>query len=430
MQQTYKISLFLIALFITGSLSSQNNTSSPYSQFGVGDLTNKNFGWSSAMGGMGYGLRSSQHINFKNPASYTSIDSMSFVFAFGVKSKITKYKTLSDEITNDNTNLSFISIGFPITKWLKSSIGLIPYSYIGYTIKDTLSNNLYGNYTTYNFGKGGINEFYIGNSIELFKKLSLGFNISYLFGTMEQIRSLFFDESSEYLATQRQDIIRLNDLHINCGVQYYNKINDKIKYTIALTFESKNKVKASYESLTVTTRSTSAFYNEINESHVEAIINHVYEENDQILLPNSLGFGFTLNFDEKLTVGGDYSFQSWSNSRILGKTDSLVNSNSFCLGMEYTPGRKSLTKYYKRVNYRLGGHYTNSYIQLFDEQIKDFGVSFGFGLPIKRTNSLVNLSFDLGKRGTTDNNLILENYGIISLNVSLSDIWFVKRKFD
>lgn len=430
MQKTNKIKFIIIFLLLTRSIFSQNNTSSPYTQFGIGDLANKNFGRTKSMGGIESSLRSAQNINFKNPAGYTTIDTLSFVFEFGIKSKITQYKTETMLLTSDNTNIDYIAIAFPITKHFKSSIGLLPYSSIGYTIKDTASDPFIGNYTKTNYGNGGITEFYIGNSLELFNKVSLGFNVSYLFGTMYQLRSLFSDHTPNFISTQKRDKIRVSDLHLNYGIQYYDKLNEKFTYCLALTFENENKVNSEYESFTAASKTISAFYNRIVSEHIQDTIEYIKEENKSIILPRSIGVGLSLNYDKKITFGVSYEFQGWSNSKILAKTDSLINSSIIAFGLEYTPNRYSITKYYKRMNYRFGGHYTNSYIQLFDEQIKDYGISFGLGIPIKRTKSLLNVSFELGKRGTVDKNLILENYGILSLNVSLSDIWFIKRKFD
>ena len=425
MQKTYNILILISALLLSQLLFSQNNTISPYTQFGVGDLTNKNFGVSNALGGIGYGLRSSQHINFKNPASYTATDSMSFLFSFGFNSKITKYKTINEELTRESTNLNFLAISFPVTKWLKSSIGLLPYSNVGYGFMDTIYDF---NALEYNFGNGGINQFYLGNSFEIFDELSVGFNFSYLFGSLKQIRSLIFLDGG-YNNTQREDVIRVKDFNLSYGLQYYNELNDKISYTLGINFENSSKINSLYKSITLSTKGRTV-ENVDPFNIVDTIGLPIERDNENIILPNNIGIGLSFLIDEKYLFGADYNFQTWSNSHIIGKTDSLVNSNSISLGMEYTPDKASVTKYWKRINYRFGAHYSNSYIELFDEQLKDMGLSFGVGIPIQRSKSVINVSFDLGKRGTIENNLILENYGIISLNVSLADIWFIKRKFD
>jgi len=429
MQKTYSLIIFLIVISGLQLTVAQNNTSSPYTQFGIGDLTNKNFGWSNGMGGAGYGLRAPNHINFKNTASYTAMDSMSFNFAFGFKSKITQYKTTSDELTEDNTNINFLAISFPVTKWMKSSFGLLPYSNIGYGFMDTipLTADTTVNILNYNYGSGGINQFYMGNSFEIIDHFSFGFKLSYLFGSLRQIRTLVFS-STEYFNTQREDVIRVNDFHLSYGFQYYNKISDNTSFCLGVDFENSNNLRSYYNTFTLTTKSP--FVDMVDESNISDTVELIQDQEENIILPRHIGVGLSVYHDDRFIISADYSLQNWSESKILDKTDSLTNSSSLSLGVEYTPDREAALKYWKRMNYRFGTHITNSYIQLFDEQIKDYGISFGIGIPIKRSKSVVNLAFDLGKRGTTKNNLILENYGIISLSVSLSDIWFVKRKFD
>ena len=65
------------------------------------------------------------------------------------------------------------------------------------------------------------------------------------------------------------------------------------------------------------------------------------------------------------------------------------------------------------------------------EQLKDNGITFGLGLPMKWSfpNS-INLAFTAGKLGTTDNDLIQENYFKGAIGFTLNDRWFIKRKID
>ena len=63
--------------------------------------------------------------------------------------------------------------------------------------------------------------------------------------------------------------------------------------------------------------------------------------------------------------------------------------------------------------------------------IDDFGINLGFGLPMPRQISSLNLGFEYGQKGTIDNNLIKENYFNIRLSLSLNSTnWFKKRQID
>ena len=72
----------------------------------------------------------------------------------------------------------------------------------------------------------------------------------------------------------------------------------------------------------------------------------------------------------------------------------------------------------------------DSYVKVGEYQLKDYGITFGVGLPIGKSKSSLNIAFDFGTRGTKENNLVKENYGIITFSVTLHDLWFYKRKFD
>ncbi|MEA1898229.1 MAG: hypothetical protein U9N53_11285, partial [Bacteroidota bacterium] len=145
--------------------------------------------------------------------------------------------------------------------------------------------------------------------------------------------------------------------------------------------------------------------------------------------PSNYGIGFSVSKGEKFLIGMDYKATQWQNSTILN-SDSLTNSNSLLFGMEYTPRPRNFDFYPLRIHYRLGAYYTNSYLKVHGNQINDFGITFGVGLPIGRVGSSFNLAFNYGRRGSKQNNLILENHGMITFSLSLYDIWFRKFKYN
>ena len=128
-------------------------------------------------------------------------------------------------------------------------------------------------------------------------------------------------------------------------------------------------------------------------------------------------------------VAFDYEFQQWEDTKILGKNSGLVNQSNLAAGFEYVISRNH-PKFFKRLFYRVGANYTNTYLNVDNTQLNQYGITFGFGIPNRRSKTSYNINFEYGQRGTTDNNLIKENYAIISLNLSLSDIWFYKRKYE
>jgi hypothetical protein len=64
------------------------------------------------------------------------------------------------------------------------------------------------------------------------------------------------------------------------------------------------------------------------------------------------------------------------------------------------------------------------------QSIKDNALTFGLGMPLGGTFSNVNIGFEFGQRGTTNADLVKENYANVSVGFSFNDRWFQKRKFD
>jgi hypothetical protein len=146
-------------------------------------------------------------------------------------------------------------------------------------------------------------------------------------------------------------------------------------------------------------------------------------------VPQKIGIGISVGIPNKLTITGDYYTQDWTGSWS-GENYGTTNASSMHFGVEYTPDYEALRGYHKMITYRLGGYYSNYYLMVNDYQLKDYGITFGIGLPVKTLKSSINLAFTAGTRGTTDYNLVKENYGIITFNVTLHDLWFRKRRFD
>ena len=137
-----------------------------------------------------------------------------------------------------------------------------------------------------------------------------------------------------------------------------------------------------------------------------------------IVIPTNVGAGISFTYNNQIRIGLDYYSQDWSNSTFFASNEPLANSNSFHGGIEIVPDPEALKGYHKRMAYRLGGHYQNSYLQLEGEQLKDYGISFGVGLPLRNAKSSFQLACEAGRRGALENNLIRENYVFLSFSVT------------
>jgi hypothetical protein len=421
------VTIIVTSLSLTGFAQKNNITSSPYSRYGLGTLSNYSFGRTEAMGGIGIGTRYGYQINSANPASYTAIDSMTFLMEFGVNSRHTNYKTETGNSASNDANFNYLAVSFPITKWWASAITLAPYSNVGYgieTSQEIIQNgdttNSYMNYS----GNGTLSKLIFGNSFDLNENLSVGINAWYLFGELNDISYQAFSQSEDSYDL-REDVSKsLNDFGFTLGLQYQVETEKNNKLIFGAVFEPSKDFSSSY-SLFQRRNLT------LDGGTVVDTINNVSLDNVKTKLPLSYGAGVSYEIKNKLTVGADYYHQNWSKASLQGVTPEYFSDlNRYSAGMEYVPNSLSLRSYWKKIHYRMGMFYENSYLTLNGTQIKNRGITFGLGLPLKQSKSSLNISAELGKTGTTSNNLIEESYAKFSLQILLHDRWFFKRKID
>jgi len=432
LKRLYCIPVLLICLFVLSWLPvpAQVNTKSPYSRYGIGELAAKGFERNRAMGGIGLALRDRSHINYLNPASYTAQDTLSFLFNFGLKSAFRTYQTNSNTSTSRNFRMDHLAIAFPITKWWKTSFGVVPFSSVGYSIveNDFLENN---DPVDYIFeGNGGFSQLYLGTSFKIFKGLSIGANFTYLFGSMDISKKLEFPLNDDYSITMIENRTIINDFFYHFGIQYQHTFAERFTFTIGGIYDLRTKMKA--ENRITISNFFEGSKQQINDTLVllpEFIIDQS-SSGGNIEMPYKLGGGLSFNYNNKITVGFDYYEQDWSNALFFNKNEPLEKNNSVHWGLEIIPDPTALSGYYNWISFRAGAHYENMYLKLRDEQLKDYGISFGIGLPLGGGMSSFNIACDIGRRGTLENNLIQENYMFISFNVTLHDFWFIKRKYD
>ena len=429
-----KTLLIIVIALTTNILSfSQSVINSPYTRFGIGEIDRNGFNNSKAMGGISTGLRKSNQINYMNPAAISSQDTMSFIFDIGIKGISNKLETNSDQLEFKNIDFDHIAISFPIQKWWYASVGVTPYSKIGYNILQTNQHVTIDTITVNNayLGTGGINQLFISNSFLIHKKLSVGFNFNYLFGSVEQYNQLYLDDQNSF-STVIYDKYALRETAFDFGLQYFTEINDKYFLVAGITYSNKVNFKAKKNSAILMTQN----YNLSGMNIVDYLalggeidsISSSIDNNYKVEVPARFSIGFTTGIKDKFTFGFDYSYQDWSDIKSLNTLDNFTLDQTFNFGLEYIPNKFELRNYIKKINYRTGFFYNNSYIILKEKQINNYGITFGLGFPIANQRTSLNVSYTYGKRGTTNNNLIEENYSIIGINLTLYDFWFYKRQ--
>ena len=390
-------------------LLSQKNSHHPYSRYGIGEIEQEGFTHHNALGGISAGLHLKNKINYQNPASYTSQDTNSFVFDVGLKTRQNRFSSENNSIERSETAFSHMAIGFPITSKWKSSIGIVPYSSSGYNIETSVESNKTTKFYRYE-GQGGTRKFYIGNAYQIHKNLSLGLNYTYLFGTIQNDSDIGWEDSEQYrhngLLTQKKQII--NTHVFNIGIQYSPDLFKKYDFTLGASYDISPGFNGDNKTTFTNYLDTISTSNSFNEDY-----------------PSNLLLGFSLS-NEKILWGADFKYTNWS---ALSNYNNISDSYSIHSGFQYTPDKGALKNYLKKINYRVGAYYKNGYFNFNGEKIKDLGITFGLGLPLKNNRTNFNISCQLGKKGTMDNNSIENEYAIINFSITFFDFWFIQQKY-
>ncbi len=423
------VAIVLIFCGLSG-IAQNNNTTSPFSRYGLGDLHQYGYGRTAAMGGASLGSRHSVQINSANPASYNANDSLSFIFDFGIDGTYSKYKSSTGKMNANDVNFRYFSLSWPVTKWLGAGMGIQPFSDMGYEVAFTETVTGVGNvYHSYS-GDGTNSKAFFGASISPFKGLSVGANLNYIFGRTTQNTGIGFD-SADLFYISKVEGTRLRDFTLTYGLQYDLEIKKNQYLTLGVTFEKQSDVTALH-------RLYSQKIISVSSSSLSDTLEFIPESKGIIKLPSTFGIGLSYSKVNKLEVNVDYYHAAWSKATFFGEklynpaTDNvdLVDQNRISAGFEYIPNAFSIRNYFSRVRYRAGLHQESSYLKLNNHQIKEFGVSFGAGFPFPKSKSTANFALEFGKQGTTKDNLVRNNYTKFSLYLNLYDYWFVKRKFD
>ncbi|MEO1032073.1 MAG: hypothetical protein AAFX55_11745 [Bacteroidota bacterium] len=409
----YKSALFFLLLAHISFAQSNSLTGSPYSLFGLGVESNSNTGINSGMGRTGVALESLETINLYNPASFAWLQSDRVVLDFGMYTEIQNVSSDDSDEVRFASNFSNVALASSLGSKSVAAISLIPSTNVGYALIG-VETNIEGSSEQFSsniVGSGGLNELRLDYAYKVLKNLSVGVKSSYLFGSIEENESIITDQS--LLAISEENYY--NAFRWGLGLQY--KIFKDYNLGFVANFPTTLKGKRD----TFIQKSTSSTFTILEETTDETI--------DDFELPLELGFGISKRF-KQLLLTADYSFKSWSSTDQSDTLGDYVDQNIFSFGAEYTVDSESY-KYWKRVNFRAGLNYNSGYLEIDDTRISSFDASFGIGLPIsKRGRSLLNISYTLGNRGTTDSFLVEENYNTLNINLTLTDIWFQKKKYN
>ncbi len=424
MKNNIKALSIILTLFVFSTeLMSQNRISSPYSRYGIGSFQNRNTLVIGSMGGLSKAISDPLIINPGNPASYSAIDTMSFLFDGALIVSNTKLSNTSLSQSTNYVSLSYFTIGFPLHRKLKTSIGLLPYSDIGYKIFDNQQLENIGDVSFKYEGDGGLTQIYWGNSYQLRSNLSVGINTSYIFGNLIKTRRIEY-KSENTFNTLNKVTNQIGGFMFQAGLQHVLNINDKYFLQTGLTYGLKSSLNSSDDFFSATYT-----LNSLGEELMKDTIEDFVNQNGKIEIPMSIGGGFIFGKKDHFMFGIDAEWQKWEDFRFFGKNDSLKNSIMISAGGTYIPSANS-SSFFKRTKYRAGFRYQQSALELKNTQINDMSVSLGMGIPILRSKNHLNIGIEIGQTGTISNDLIKMNYVRFQIGMQFYERWFHRRKFD
>ncbi|MFZ4678746.1 MAG: hypothetical protein ACOYLP_01120 [Flavobacterium sp.] len=414
-----------ICLLFSLAIFAQESTSSPYSFYGIGDIKFKGSVENRSMGSVSV-LPDSIHINIQNPAQLACLKLTGL--ALGGTYANTKSKTETQEAKARRTSLDYMIVGVPVGK-VGIGFGLIPYSSVGYKIGRTtyVTNNnndtIRSIISRYN-GIGGVNKVFLGFGYRLTKNINIGGDLQYNFGTIET-NSLQYQTDLQY-GSRENNVSDLRGVNFDLGITYQRKVNSKYSFFSSLAYTPEAVLTSG------NTRNIEVVL--VTISSVRPVeTQNIAVADTKIKLPSKLSFGSGFGEVKKWLVGGEITFtQNSVMSNRFTDIDGATFENSvrYSLGGFFIPNYNSYSSYYKRIVYRGGVRYENTGLVIQDKSITDFAANIGLGIPLSGTFTNINIGLEIGKRGTKYYNLVEENYFNLSVGLSLSDKWFVKRKFD
>jgi hypothetical protein len=432
--QKFNKFISLIMMTLPLAVLGQNYNNNPYTRFAIGDLITTGFSYNRSLGGSSIALRPTNQINYLNPASYTSQDTLSFLFQAGVTAQRSHITTDLSEDNANNMNVEYLAMGFPITRWFKFSFGLTPFSRVSYYYQEFRPEA--DDVAIENRGSGGFNDFYFGGSIQPLKFISIGFNAQYLFGKINRSAMVDIPKYTVAGTKIKQDYIA-SDFHYRIGLQLHPSFSDqkdrKHQLILGAIYDLPVEIDLDYNSL-----SSRNFPSHVSNP-LQDTFDIVSDSSVLLKLPAKFGVGISYSFNEKWMITAEYSKQAFSEG--VGDMESINNLTDYSsirFGADFIPvplASKERANYFKRIHYSIGGHYTNTYISLNNTPVIDYGFSVGVNMPLRNQQKLYTystfcLTYEYGVRGTTDQGLIKENYHLITLGITLHDYWFMKPKYD
>ena len=428
--------LLLSVFFIMGICAyAQDGTYgaySPYSIYGIGDISREGTAFNKSMGGVGVATRNRRFINYLNPAAVTARDSLSFMADFGLVQNNKVFSQGNIKSAHNTFNIYDFVMSFPIYRSSAFMVGITPFSDVGYDFssieKDPEIIGNTGNISYDSYGTGSVYQLFAGAGVTLWKRLSLGAEFIYYFGNIDKVTNMDYSNSSYRSVNSGSDLM-VRATTGKFGLQYEQKIAGDVYMTLGATYRLGAGMKGEVTN-----------YRYANQSSVSDTLRYSSTplKDAGVRFADELGVGISVRGGEKWMAEFDYLRSDWTKSSFDSTPGFAVEgdskfsstvSQSFRAGFEIVPNRNDIRYYFKKCTYRAGAYFDQSYYKLDGNNVNTMGITLGMTLPVFRLYNGLTLGVDFGQKSSTRNNMIRERYAMFVVGFNIHDLWFRKVQY-
>ena len=436
-----KILLISVFMLIGVCASAQDGTYgaySPYSIYGVGEVSKGGTAYTRSMGGVGIASRNKRFINITNPAAVTARDTLSFMADFGLVQKNTLFSQGDLRSAKNTFNIYDFVMSFPIWKSSAFMVGITPFSDVGYDFshveKDPSIIGHTGNITYDSYGTGSVYQIFLGAGATFWKRFSVGAELIYYFGNIDKVVNMDYANTS-YRSINSGNDIAVRGVTGKFGLQYEQKLGGDVSIIAGATYRL---------GTNLTGYSTS--YRYANQSSVSDTLNFRTDtlKGSGLKFGDELGVGISVKGGDKWAAEFNYTRSDWTQSGMGSAAGFAVKGNmnftpavsqSFRAGFEIVPNRNDIRYYLKRCAYRAGVYYDQEYYKVNGNNIHTYGITLGVTLPVFRWYNGISIGVDFGQRAfnpktASESNVVREQYVAFNLGFNIHDIWFQKPRYN
>ena len=367
------------------------------------------------MGGLGAGFRQDNTVNLKNPASYSTVDTLTLIADLGLALQNGNFSENDVKINARNAYFSHIAIQYRILPKVGMTLGVVPFSNAGYSFfsTDPIRRDEDGEITSTNTysGNGGLRQFMGGLGWRPTDWLSAGVNVSYLTGDINYYVYNRYSSSD----VQSRTLMHSTDmagLKLDFGLQGTIRLGENT-LVLGATFAPAMKVES-----------------DTYDADIHSV-SDTLEIADAFSLPELLSAGFTYKWKNRM-IGADVSYQTWSKASFFGEKNGL-DRLSASAGFMIKPDESS-KNLFKRSSYQFGLNFSQPYFKVGENKgPMQFGVSAGISLPINtayNSMSYLHISGEYVRVEPMVKGMITENYLRINIGVTFMERWFMKLMVD